>query len=139
MISTRPWKSSKYRGRRRPSKGNRREHTCRHRRKARIDASLVADSTLFGGAQELRSRQKWSVCANFLARSSLLPAVAVAIRCARGCVLWDKIDIFSPCFFFAFSQRFFVMLFRDEHVKRWHDEQGKDRSDGHAANEHKTD
>src|SRR5882724_8762879 len=31
------------------------------------------------------------------------------------------------------------MLFCDEHVKRWHNEQSENRSDSHSANKHKTD
>ena len=31
------------------------------------------------------------------------------------------------------------MLFRDQHVKRWHDKQSENRSDSHPANENETD
>ena len=37
------------------------------------------------------------------------------------------------------ATRFLVMLFRDQHVERRHDEKSEDRSDGHSADEHQTD
>jgi len=75
------------------------------------------------------------------ASSALFPAVpvAVSIRRESGCIFGNKIDIFARRFFFGFAQRFFVVLLGNEHVKRWHDEQRENGSDGHATDEDKTD
>src|SRR6266853_368391 len=71
--------------------------------------------------------------------SRLLPAVSVAIRCESWRHFGHKIDFFGRIVPADVHKRFSVMLLRDEHVERWNNEQGKDRADGHATNEHETD
>src|SRR5437773_1276288 len=71
--------------------------------------------------------------------SGFLPTIAVVVWCKRWRVLRRKIDIFGDALQVRLHQRFFVMLFRDEHVKRWNNEQSENRSDCHSADEHKTD
>src|SRR5260370_18157226 len=72
-------------------------------------------------------------------RSRFLPAVAIVVWRQRWRVLRCEIDIFGEALQVRFHQRFFVMLFCNEHVKRWNNEQSENRSDCHSANEHKTD
>ena len=50
-----------------------------------------------------------------------------------------EIDIFRRVVPADIHQRFFVMLFREEHVERWNDEQREDCSDGQSADENETD
>src|SRR5881227_4482987 len=72
-------------------------------------------------------------------KSRLFPAVAVPIRRERRFHFRRKICLFAFTFPACVHERFFVMLFRDEHVERWHNEQRENRSDSHSANKDKTD
>src|SRR6266478_9233645 len=71
--------------------------------------------------------------------SRLLPAVSVAIRRESWRHFGHKIYVFGRIVPADVHKRFSVMFLRDEHVERWNNEQGKDRADGHAANENETD
>src|ERR1700750_2832523 len=67
--------------------------------------------------------------------SGLLPAVPVSVWRQR--VFRNKLGLFRR--FLVLGQRFLVMFLGDEHVKRGNDEESKERSDRHAANQYKTD
>src|SRR5438046_402474 len=73
------------------------------------------------------------------ARSRLLPSVTVPIWRKRRRHFRREIDILRRIVPAYVHERFFVMLFCDEHVKRWHNEQSENRSDSHSADEHETD
>src|SRR5207249_966642 len=62
-------------------------------------------------------------------RSGLFPAVPVACHC----VLRRELSLFR--FFLNVRHSFLVMLFGDEHVERWNDEEREDCSDSHPANQ----
>jgi hypothetical protein len=68
------------------------------------------------------------------AGSGLFPAVAVPVVCQGK--LRCRLSLFR--LFLNVRDGFLVMLFRDEHVERWNYEQSEDRSNGHAANQDKT-
>src|SRR5438876_7808292 len=72
-------------------------------------------------------------------KSRLFPTVAVSIRRERRFHFRRKICLFAFTFPAYVHERFFVMLFCDEHVKRRHNEQSENRSDSHSANKNKTD
>src|SRR5882762_6250299 len=71
--------------------------------------------------------------------SSLLPGVAVSVWHERRLQFRRKIDIFRCVFPADIHQRFFMMLFRDQHVERRNDKEREDRSDSHATDKHETD
>ena len=69
------------------------------------------------------------------AGSGLFPAVAVPVACQGK--LWCKLSLFR--LFLNVRDGFLVMLFGDEHVERWNNEQSEDRSDRHASDQDQTD
>src|SRR6266487_4565732 len=71
--------------------------------------------------------------------SSLLPAVAVAVRHERRLEFRRQIDIFRCAFPADIHQRFFMMLFRDQHVERRNNKEREDRPDSHPTDEDETD
>src|SRR5213592_541159 len=99
---------------------------------------IRAQSERIAQSKSPHGRLKRRACAISSAELSLFPAVAIVIWRERRRVLRNKIDTFCGRFFFSFGQRFFVMLLGNEHVERRNDKESEDRSDRHAADEHKT-